>query len=159
FNESPLTNDPWQDPPPQPLIEKPYLKHRLAMALLLTLPGIPVIYYGDEVGLAGANDPDSRRVAPDLLTAAALPPVERDTLALVSTLGRARQCLAALRAPSERRVLSMDTDRLVALHLPPKDGGEAAIVGFSRLELDTFIQLTGVPDGTWRELMTGRSFI
>jgi glycosidase len=27
-----------------------------------TIPGIPVIYYGDEIGLPGANDPDNRRM-------------------------------------------------------------------------------------------------
>jgi Glycosidases len=32
--------------------------------LLLTFPGSPSIYYGDEVGLPGALDPDSRRGFP-----------------------------------------------------------------------------------------------
>tara|TARA_R110002050_G_scaffold221441_1_gene357240 strand:- start:3693 stop:6095 length:2403 start_codon:yes stop_codon:yes gene_type:complete len=37
---------------------------RLAMlhAFNFAVPGIPVIYYGDEIGLAGANDPDNRRM-------------------------------------------------------------------------------------------------
>ncbi len=37
---------------------------RLAMlqAFNMTIPGIPVIYYGDEFGMAGANDPDNRRM-------------------------------------------------------------------------------------------------
>jgi glycosidase len=30
-------------------------------AFIMTIPGIPVIYYGDEIGLPGASDPDSRR--------------------------------------------------------------------------------------------------
>ena len=30
--------------------------------ILLTIPGIPVIFYGDEIGLTGGNDPDCRRM-------------------------------------------------------------------------------------------------
>ncbi len=37
----------------------------LSTLLLLTFPGAPSIYYGDEVGLAGGNDPDSRRGFPN----------------------------------------------------------------------------------------------
>ncbi|MTJ06590.1 glycoside hydrolase family 13 protein [Anabaena sp. UHCC 0204] len=36
----------------------------LCVLLLLTFPGPPSIYYGDEVGLAGEIDPDCRRVFP-----------------------------------------------------------------------------------------------
>lgn len=36
-------------------------KHRLAAALQLLMPGMPMIYYGDEVGLTGGADPDCRR--------------------------------------------------------------------------------------------------
>jgi glycosidase len=156
---SAVNNDPWQDPPPQPLIEAPYLKHRLGMALLLTLPGIPVIYYGDELGLAGANDPDSRRVAPDLLAPASLPAVERDTQTMVAKLGRLRRCLPALRRPSQRMPLAVEPDRLVALHLPPDGEKEAAIVGLSRLAFDTQVQVHGVPDGTWHEVLSGKTFV
>lgn len=37
---------------------------KLATLLLMTFPGAPSIYYGDEVGLPGALDPDSRRGFP-----------------------------------------------------------------------------------------------
>ena len=31
---------------------------------MMTSPGIPLIYYGDEIGLAGGGDPDNRRAMP-----------------------------------------------------------------------------------------------
>jgi alpha-glucosidase len=37
---------------------------RIAVTLLFTYPGVPSIYYGDEIGLTGGNDPDSRRPMP-----------------------------------------------------------------------------------------------
>jgi glycosidase len=36
-------------------------KVKLAMLLLLTYPGAPSIYYGDEIGISGGSDPDCRR--------------------------------------------------------------------------------------------------
>lgn len=39
-------------------------KVKLAIFLQMTLPGAPTIYYGDEVGLQGGNDPDCRRTMP-----------------------------------------------------------------------------------------------
>ncbi|WP_174368015.1 alpha-amylase family glycosyl hydrolase [Deinococcus sp. JMULE3] len=35
-----------------------------AMGLLMTLPGIPQVYYGNELGMYGGNDPDNRRDMP-----------------------------------------------------------------------------------------------
>ncbi len=39
-----------------------YNKAQLLNALLAVLPGVPVIYYGDEIGMPGGNDPDNRRM-------------------------------------------------------------------------------------------------
>ena len=39
-------------------------KLKLAFALALTLRGIPQLYYGDEIGMQGAGDPDNRRDFP-----------------------------------------------------------------------------------------------
>ena len=37
---------------------------RMATLLQCTLPGAPSIYYGDEIGLTGGNDPANRGVVP-----------------------------------------------------------------------------------------------
>jgi glycosidase len=40
------------------------VKVKLAFGLMLTLRGIPQLYYGDEIGMAGDGDPDNRRDFP-----------------------------------------------------------------------------------------------
>lgn len=39
-----------------------YSKLKMLHAFNMTIPGIPIIYYGDEIGMPGANDPDNRRM-------------------------------------------------------------------------------------------------
>lgn len=39
-------------------------RHRLGLAALFTLPGIPQLYYGAELGMYGGDDPDNRRDMP-----------------------------------------------------------------------------------------------
>jgi len=36
-------------------------KFKLALVFQMTFPGMPVIYYGDEIGMNGENDPDCRK--------------------------------------------------------------------------------------------------
>lgn len=45
----------------KPAHAEAYKKLALLHAFNFTIPGIPVIYYGDEYGMPGANDPDNRR--------------------------------------------------------------------------------------------------
>lgn len=46
------------------IISEDQVSVELATLLLFTFPGAPSIYYGDEVGLPGADDPDCRRGFP-----------------------------------------------------------------------------------------------
>ncbi|HOH99968.1 MAG TPA: alpha-amylase family glycosyl hydrolase [Bacteroidales bacterium] len=39
-----------------------YKKLQLLMAFNMSIPGLPGIYYGDEIGMPGGNDPDCRRM-------------------------------------------------------------------------------------------------
>ena len=39
-----------------------YSKMAMFNAFNMTIPGIPIIYYGDEIAMAGAGDPDNRRM-------------------------------------------------------------------------------------------------
>jgi len=51
----------WNNPP---TVRNPrsYEKAKLYLAYMLTVPGLPVIYYGSEFGMTGADDPDNRRM-------------------------------------------------------------------------------------------------
>src|SRR5262249_3572742 len=68
--DSPLWNNEWTDGKDRSWNNQPSLPgtksafERLANAftLLLTSKGVPLIYYGDEVGMPGGGDPDNRRM-------------------------------------------------------------------------------------------------
>jgi glycosidase len=51
----------WTNPPTVDN-KSSYDKLKLHLAFILSTPGIPVIYYGDEIGMTGASDPDNRRM-------------------------------------------------------------------------------------------------
>lgn len=53
--------DPWNAPPPVPDYAAPFERLAVAYTFLMTTKGVPLMYYGDEVGMAGAGDPDNRR--------------------------------------------------------------------------------------------------
>jgi glycosidase len=68
YADSDLTiNDPnsteigWNNPP-KVHYKSSFNKERLYLAYLLSIPGVPTIYYGDEIGMTGAADPDNRRM-------------------------------------------------------------------------------------------------
>jgi len=80
-------------PPPQPVDAEPYLRLRLALGLMFALPQIPLIYYGDEIGLAGAGDPDNRRT----MAFTGLSQHQEGILKWTGEVGDARRQLAPLR--------------------------------------------------------------
>jgi neopullulanase len=105
---------------------------RLALLLLLTLPGTPSIYYGDELGLEGGPDPGCRSAYP------AEPTAEGAALrAFTRAVVRARHDHPALR----RGTATVAAANGLALALAREVEGERALVALnsgrepSRLEL------------------------
>jgi glycosidase len=100
----------------------------LAMFFQMTYPGAPTIYYGDEVGLGGGEDPYNRAPypwadeggSPDLALRAA-----------VRRLTQLRHALPLLRHGSLEAPLLLDEHAIVLLR---RDGAKAAIVAMNNAE-------------------------
>ena len=52
----------WMNQPQLPNYRAPFERLGLGFAFLMTTQGIPLIYYGDEIGMPGSGDPDNRRM-------------------------------------------------------------------------------------------------
>lgn len=70
-------------------VKNPIGYKRLSMltAFVATIPGVPVMYYGDEIGIAGGSDPDNRRP----MKFEWLTPEEAQTLSLSKKLFKIRR--------------------------------------------------------------------
>ncbi|MFT4262857.1 MAG: glycoside hydrolase family 13 protein [Nocardioides sp.] len=97
------------------LVRDPAL-HRVAAGLLFTLPGVPMIFAGDEIGLEGVNGEDSRRPMPwdrrDQW--------DTETLGFYRRMAALRHEHVALREGG-LRFLYADDDRIVFLREHPEE--------------------------------------
>ena len=123
-------------------------KQRLRLASLMqyTLAGAPTVYYGDEVGVTGNDDPDNRRTYPWPDTGGK---PDNALLANYTALGALRAGLAPLVDGDFRVLLTDDTEGVLAYGR--KDGTRAAIVVFNRSgsAQTVSIPVAGyLPDGT-----------
>jgi len=98
-------------------------RHEVAAALLLTFPGIPMITYGDEVGMEGAFGEDGRRPMPWSGQG-----WDEDLRAVYRALVATRRSSTALRDGGLRWVYAGD-DAIAYLREAP---GETALVHLSR---------------------------
>jgi len=144
--------DAWDAPAQQPEDDLALFERvGLALTLQLTLPGMPVLYYGDELGLAGAGDPDNRRVMP---FEGGLSPARAKLLAHARRLAQLRRCLPALRSSARQTFHAGDQTYAYARFA---GSGDPALVLLSRADEPRELLIPGglVPDGTYREALTG----
>jgi glycosidase len=140
------------DPAPQPTDPIVYAKQEMALALLFTLPEAPVVYYGDELGLAGRADPDTRRPLPgdDALTSG-----QRAVRDLTRLFGRMRRCSASLRRGTYRPIAADAEHLIFARELP---GEDTALVAITRAGAAAFVApWPEVPRGDFVDVVTGRT--
>lgn len=121
-----------------------FLIERLGMAWAITVtqPGPPLLYYGDELGMAGANDPDNRRDRPW----GERTPAQDALYQEIARLGQLRAQTPALQR-GDRVELWVDDDLYVFAR---QAGDEVALVVLSRWASGTRdipIPATVLPDG------------
>jgi len=122
-------SDPWDRPPSQVQNELAFDRLWIATALTFTLPGIPVLYYGDETGLSGANDPDNRRPFWPLAveTPSHLDEIRAQHYHRVAHIGRLRRCLTALTSP-EPQVTFLATEEERLSFMRGDQGAEVVVI-------------------------------
>jgi glycosidase len=81
--------------------------HHLAAAIQLLTPGMPMIYYGDEVGMTGAKDPDCRR--------GMLWDAEKQDTDMLSWYRRLLQLRKSIPALTQGHILSQQADDAAGL--------------------------------------------
>ena len=101
---------------------------KLAFGLLVTMRGMPQIYYGDEIAMPGGNDPDNRRDFPggfpgdtkDAFTAAGRTPAQESMHAWVRGLLQLRAHHPVLQTGAQQDLLVDDTGIVFArVEAPP----------------------------------------
>lgn len=119
---------------------------RLASLIQFTVPGAPTVYYGDEVGVTGDDDPDDRRTYP---WADRRGSPDTALLAHYTSLADLRDELSALTDGDLRMLLADDIGGTVAYGR--RTGDRAAIVAINRSDMvqSVHIPVAGyLPDGT-----------
>jgi len=128
-NEFAWTNPPKVDNPSS------YDKLKLHLAYILTIPGVPVIYYGDEIGMTGAADPDNRRM---MRFGNKLNEFEKQTFKDVSKLIHFRKDHSALRNGD---FLTLQADKNIYAYVR-SDMNERILVILNKSEMGQGAELT-----------------
>lgn len=141
----------WTNPPK---VDDPtnYSKLELAQAFLMSIDGVPMVYYGDEIGMTGAGDPDNRR---DMRFGDQVTPDEQRLLDNFRKLGAIRNAHPALRYGS-RRLLRADQDTYVFVRAHLDD---RIVVAFNRRKGDATLDLQVSPeldDGDYVDALSGK---
>jgi glycosidase len=137
----------WTNRPSLPGSPNPFERVAVAYTLLMTTPGIPLIYYGDEIGMPGAGDPDNRRFmqwdgySDDQVWL-------RDRIA---GLAKARAAHASLRRGTRQ---SLGSSNDVYTYAMTGEGDQVYVV-LNRG--DDAEPATGLPAGSYRDLVTGET--
>jgi glycosidase len=102
-------------------------RQKIAALIQFTMPGAPTVYYGDEVGVTGDDDPDDRRTFPWIETGGKQ---DKNTLDYYKRLATFRRMMPALGKGDIKILLADDAADTVAYGR--KTLGQAAVVVINR---------------------------
>ena len=142
-SSNPLVHHKWASDglPAMPTTDLPYERAAFALQWLMTAPGAPLLYYGDEYGEHGGADPDNRHMwSPP----AARTPRQQAMHAKIARAGTLRQELVPLRRGAYVPLTSTE-DVLSFARVTPT---ESAIVVANRAGSPRTITITGAPVAT-----------
>ncbi len=145
-----------------------YQKQQLMALFQYTYPGAPMLYYGDEVGMWGANDPDcrkpmiwsdlqyedevynwdgSKKTNPDKVF------IEKELLAYYQSLGKLHQ-LPALQKGDFKPLLIDDVDNIYVYSRSYK--GQKVVVILNNSKIKQNIEFVDKQNGSYKEYFTGQ---
>lgn len=138
-----IPNNKWPDQilPEAPDEEEAYERARLGFCWLLTIPGAPLVYQGDEYGEYGGGDPDNRHM---FRAVGALSPRESAFLDDLRDLGQVRRDVVALRRGGYQSIGATET--FLPFVRETHDGDAALVAINSDLStVEAVVDLTGTP--------------
>jgi len=135
----------------QPTDAAPYERLGLSFVVMMTNPGIPLIYYGDEIGLAGGGDPDNRRMMP--WNDASLSRAQLDLRDTVASVARIRAENPVL-SRGRRINRSVDRDTWVYSMVGCGEGSPDVTVAINRADGQRTVS---IPAGTYTNLVSDAS--
>ncbi len=154
--DTPMWGDPYSDgkdrsfmvpPIGLPAYRRPFERLANAFVFLLTSPGVPLIYYGDEIGLPGAGDPDNRR----FMQWTGLSADQQWLRSRVAALGQLRKAHSALRRGKRAIVSATDNTFVYSM----SDGTETLYIAINRGDSDETVN--GLPTGSLSDLLNQSS--
>lgn len=123
---------------------------KLAVLLLLTYPGVPCIYYGDEVGLEGGYDPGCRKCMEWDETRQ-----NRELLDFYTRIITLRKTHAALRGSNWRIVYAAQGDAALMIERTDDGGHEHFRLLMNAAESPRVLQLPLPEQASWRDAFSG----
>lgn len=135
----------WSNQPTLPSNQAPFERLANSFAVLFTNPGVPLVYYGDEVGMAGAGDPDNRR----MMQWSNYSTGQQGLLAKLKTLASVRAAHASLRRG--KRMSLGATNDTIAYQMTYQNDVVTVVVNRS----DSPQQVGNLPSGALKDLLGG----